>query len=748
MPSTKRVIAAQINDRSITVEPGETVLTAALRHGIEIPSSCRVGGCGTCKCRLTSGTVKELTETGYLLTADEIDQGYILACQSVPRSDIGIAVDLSASASMRSVPGRVVAQQKVTHDITRLSVQLDEPMPYKAGQFASLGIDGVEGVVRSYSFATPPRADGQVSFLVRKVPGGRVSSLINDEDLVGRSVRVEGPSGDFWLRPGEAPLMLVAGGSGLAPILAILHEALAAGVSRSVTLLFGAREARDLYALDEIASIARAWPGAFRFVPVLSAAGDDATWKGERGLVTEKIRSFLVPGSHALLCGPPGMVDAAAAVLREQGVRREDIHFDRFTTQADVAKFVEAEDSRPPATWVDYARYFAFHLIGLLAALALLLGGTWLTAGLAAVVAFYVIGDAVSGDDTSTPRFARPGILTAQLWMALPLLSLIMFASVWSVSPGDPLGFGAWLTRWTTYDVLAARESTTLVQHVAAWIISGLMIGLVGTIPAHELTHRTWDRVSMFVGRWLLAFSFDTTFAIEHVYGHHRYVSTTHDPATAPRGRNVYFHIVASTIKGNVSAWNIEADRLGKKRLGRYSWHNAFIRGHLMSAVLVALAFAMGGARGGAFFVVCALAGKSLLEIVNYMEHYGMVRNPATPVQPRHSWNTNRRVSSWTMFNLTRHSHHHAQGEVPYQDLRPYPDAPMMINGYLTTILVAMVPPVWHRLMTPKVLAWDHDHANAEERRLAAIANARSGIPMLQRIAPEGPSPVLPGELV
>ena len=94
------------------------------------------------------------------------------------------------------------------------------------------------------------------------------------------------------------------------------------------------------------------------------------------------------------------------------------------------------------------------------------------------------------------------------------------------------------------------------------------------------------------------------------------------------------------------------------------------------------------------------------------------------------------------MFNLTRHSHHHAQGEVPYQDLRPYPDAPMMINGYLTTILVAMVPPVWHRLMTPKVLAWDRDHATDEERKLAAAANARSGMPAL-RDRPRDPGPTL-----
>ncbi|MFW6052244.1 MAG: fatty acid desaturase, partial [Myxococcota bacterium] len=127
----------------------------------------------------------------------------------------------------------------------------------------------------------------------------------------------------------------------------------------------------------------------------------------------------------------------------------------------------------------------------------------------------------------------------------------------------------------------------------------------------------------------------------------------------------------------------------------------------------------------------CALFGKSLLEIVNYMEHYGMVRNPETPVQPRHSWNTNRRISSWTMFNLTRHSHHHAQGEVPYQELKPYADAPMMINGYLTTMVVALIPPLWHKLMTPKVLAWDRDYATPEERDLAAVANEKSGIPAL-----------------
>ncbi|AOE85236.1 alkane 1-monooxygenase [Pseudomonas sp. TCU-HL1] len=375
-----------------------------------------------------------------------------------------------------------------------------------------------------------------------------------------------------------------------------------------------------------------------------------------------------------------------------------------------------------------YLKYFLFHAVGLLAAGAILAGGAWISYGLLAIVVIYVLGDAICGDDTSTPQFNHPGILTVQLWLALPLLAFIVFSAVWSVSSGDFLGFGATTSRLTGYDLIAAREATYADHYISTWIITGLMIGMTGTISAHELTHRTWDPVSMLIGRWLLAFSFDTVFSIEHVYGHHRYVSTTEDPATAPRGRNVYWHILASTLKGNISAWKIEKKRLARKGQSLFGWHNAVIRGHLMSALLVAASYAIGDLKAALFFIACALWGKALLEIVNYMEHYGMVRNPATPVQPRHSWNTNRRISSWAMFNLTRHSHHHAQGEVPYQDLKPFPEAPMMVGGYLTTIIVAMIPPLWHKLMTPKVLAWDRDHASAEERVLATQANARSGI--------------------
>lgn len=734
MPTGRRPIA-RIDGREIAVEPRETLLAAALRSGIDFPSGCRVGACGSCKCRLTAGDVKQLTETGYLLTRDELDDGYILACQSVPRSDVEIEVALAPTRARRRVAGRVVEQERVTPDITHLTVQLDEPLAYEAGQFAHVSIDGLGQVVRSYSFATPARADGQVSFYIRRAPGGRFSSLVYDEDVRGRGVRVEGPSGDFWLRPGDAPLLLVAGGSGLAPILAMLEQAAAAGATRPATLLFGARTAQDLYALDAIAAIASRWRGRFRFVPVLSAAADDASWSGERGLVTDKIAELLEPDGHVYLCGPPAMIDAAIARLGAEGVARERIRFDRFTTQADVAAAPDAAVSprQTTASALHYLKFSLFHLIGLIALAAIIGGGRIVTGGVIGVLALYMIGDALGGDDTSTPRFRHPRILTAQLWLALPLLSLIVFAAVWSACPGDPLGFGAGITRLTGYDVLAARDSAGPGGYLARVGLTGIMIGMVGTIAAHELTHRTWDPVSMLIGRWLLAFSFDTSFAIEHVYGHHRYVATVSDPATAPRGRNVYAHIVASTFKGNISAFRIEAERLAKKRLPLFSIHNAFVRGHAMSLLLLVAACAMGGLAAASFFLASALWGKALLEIVNYMEHYGMVRDPATPVQPRHSWNTNRRLSSWTMFNLTRHSHHHAAGEVPYHDLAPYPEAPMMIHGYLTTILIAMIPPLWHALMTPKVRAWDRNYATTEERALAARANAASGLRELQR---------------
>lgn len=376
----------------------------------------------------------------------------------------------------------------------------------------------------------------------------------------------------------------------------------------------------------------------------------------------------------------------------------------------------------------DYLKFSSFHLMGLVTIIMISLGGAYISLGLGLMFVVYIGGDLLLGDDISEPEYRHPQLLTWQLWLALPIISMMLFVSVWHFSSGDVLNYGAAFFALTGIDILASRESTSFAQHVVLAFYVGLSIGTLGTITGHELTHRTWDPVSMFIGRWLLAFSFDANFSIEHVYGHHRYVSTREDPATAPRGRNVYAHMLISTIKGYVSAWNLEKARLQRKHQSLFSYHNVAIRGFLMSAVIVAMVYVTAGWQGLAFFLPTAIFGKFTLEIVNFMEHYGLVRDPDQPVQPHHSWNTNKRVSSWAMFNLTRHSHHHAQGEVPFHQLKPYRDSPMMIGGYLTTFMVALIPPLWNKLMVPKVLEWDRKYASEKELQLANEANLKSGI--------------------
>lgn len=329
-------VTATINDRVITVGSRETLLQAALRQGMDFPHSCRVGGCATCKCRLLDGKVKELTRSDYILSDEELEQGYILACQSVPRSDVRIMVTLGDGPAARPVSGRVVARESLTHDIVELRIQLEDTLRYKPGQFAQLALQSLPGLSRSYSFATTVRPDSQVSFFVRQVPGGVFSTHVHRQLAVGERVTVTGPLGDFWLRPAAAPLLLIAGGSGLAPILALLEEALARGVARPVTLLFGARSQRDLYALDIIRTLATAWPVPFVFEPVLSDEPDASGWSGARGLVTTLAGERVTPDCHAYLCGPPPMIDAATVLLLERGVARAHIHADRFTTEHDL----------------------------------------------------------------------------------------------------------------------------------------------------------------------------------------------------------------------------------------------------------------------------------------------------------------------------------------------------------------------------------------------------------------------------
>ncbi len=335
--SSSKSITATINGRQIKVLPKETILTAALRNGVAFPYSCKVGGCATCKCKLLDGKVKELTNASYILSEDQLSSGYILACQSVPRSDVRIEVDAEATAAAQRTSAKVLACDRLTHDILRLRVQLDEALPYRAGQFATLEFDDLPGVVRSYSFASTPSPTAQTSFYIRKVSGGAFTSFVHETSLVGKRLRVIGPEGEFWMRDGSDPLLMVAGGSGLAPIIAMLTQCLENGEnSRPVHLYFGARTAKDLYDLDCIQTLKERWKAPFVFLPVLSAESEGSEWAGQRGLVADHIEPQVAKNSEAYLCGPPPMVDSVLDKLLCVGNRRERIHADRFITQKDV----------------------------------------------------------------------------------------------------------------------------------------------------------------------------------------------------------------------------------------------------------------------------------------------------------------------------------------------------------------------------------------------------------------------------
>jgi p-cymene monooxygenase electron transfer component len=188
---------------------------------------------------------------------------------------------------------------------------------------------------RNYSFADAPQRSGSktLTFFVRKVPGGRFTEALFAAKLAGRTLRVDAPHGNFRLRPGDAQMICIAGGSGLAPLLSVLEDMRKRRVRRPCTLLFGARTQRDLYALGQIANLASSWLEPFTFTPVLSHEAPDSAWTGARGWVTDFIarHGANVTQAEAYMCGPPPMIDAGISKLVELGMPLDRIHFDRFT---------------------------------------------------------------------------------------------------------------------------------------------------------------------------------------------------------------------------------------------------------------------------------------------------------------------------------------------------------------------------------------------------------------------------------
>lgn len=366
-----------------------------------------------------------------------------------------------------------------------------------------------------------------------------------------------------------------------------------------------------------------------------------------------------------------------------------------------------------------FVRYAIMNLLLVLNLVWLCLGGGWLWLGFIAGLILSTAVDEAVGDDTATPGGAPRVFLDLMLYATLPLLALNSLFLAFHVSSGDALGLGAAM-RTLGVDLFAARASTGGWTLAGGILALGMYLGAAGINVAHELIHRTETSFALAVGRWLLAFSCDTTFAIEHVYGHHRSVGTEADPATARRGEWMPAFAWRSFVGGNIGAFRHEAARLERKGLPVWSWHNRAVSWQAASLAIALVWMAMAGWLGLGVFLLCAIQGKAYLEAVNYVEHYGLVRVPGMSIEPRHSWNTYRATSSALLYNLPRHAHHHRFASKPFWQLEPEPDGPTLPFGYMTAILVASVPPLWHRVVDPLLAEWDRTQASAAERKFLA----------------------------
>lgn len=321
--------------RIIDVPDGRTILESALEEGIAYPHGCRSGRCGSCKSRLLGGEVDLLPHTRFSLTDEERAQGLILACRAQPLTDCGVAwldeEEEQLDFPIRIYRTRVSSINDVTHDIRqiRLEIEAGEAIAFKAGQYAQVTFNGVP--TRDYSMANQPDRS-YFEFHIRHVPGGASSEHVIRSLKVGDDVSVRGPLGSAFLRERHTgPILAVAGGSGLAPIKSIVEMALASGLRQPIHLYFGARTERDLYLVEHFSLLASAYDN-LTFTPVLSEVSRSDHFR--TGLVTDAIVSDVqdLDGWKAYMAGPPAMIDASGIMLRELGLRGEDIHADVFFT--------------------------------------------------------------------------------------------------------------------------------------------------------------------------------------------------------------------------------------------------------------------------------------------------------------------------------------------------------------------------------------------------------------------------------
>ncbi len=316
-------------DRVLQVQAGANLLEALRANDVPISYSCMAGRCGTCRCKVVSGSVIETGREAKITNPGEGD--YVLACTSVLTESCGIEIpepDEIVTHPARIIKATVTAIEDATHDIKVIRLKPAKPLSFSPGQYATLQF--TPDHVRPYSMASLC-TDGELEFHVRRVPDGRVTGYLFNELKVGDAVRVAGPLGTAYLRTRhEGPMLCVAGGTGLAPILSILRGTIDAGMANPVYVYFGVRSPQDIYGLEQLQVLQTALPSLKVEVIVTT---DDDQGSGKRiGLVTDAIAHDIsdFQGWRAYVCGAPPMVEATAALLKQRGIQEQHVYADAF----------------------------------------------------------------------------------------------------------------------------------------------------------------------------------------------------------------------------------------------------------------------------------------------------------------------------------------------------------------------------------------------------------------------------------
>ena len=340
-------ITIQPSNRSFTVNPDQFILAAGIAQGIGLPYGCKDGACGSCKCKKISGTVEHGPHQSKALTVEEEENGFVLTCCAKPLSDVLLEskqVTEAGAFPIKKMPSRVMALEKLSHDVMRVKLQLpaNDVVQYHAGQYVEFLLR--DGARRAYSMGnashTLDAAAPTIELHIRHTPGGKFTDHVFGAMKEKEILRIEGPYGSFYLRESDKPIVFVASGTGFAPIKALIEHMQFKNITRPAVLYWGGRRPADLY-LDAWVKERLAEMPNLSYVPVVSDALPEDGWTGRTGFVHKAVLDdFADLKAHQIYaCGAPIVVDSAQRdFVAQRGLPSEEFYADSFTTEADKAK--------------------------------------------------------------------------------------------------------------------------------------------------------------------------------------------------------------------------------------------------------------------------------------------------------------------------------------------------------------------------------------------------------------------------